>query len=586
MTITANLADGRVLNFPDGTDPAVIQATVKKMMAQEQPSEQTPAPAPAPEQSFGQQFMGGLKQTPANILGSAENIASLTTGAIAEPIAGVAGIVQAVNPWADEGAGARAVEGFRDALTYDPQTEAGQQQQAAMGRVIGAAGQTVTENVLEPLGVDNLADKTAEKYGPLAGTVVASLPTALMEVIPGGLALKQAKKIATSDKAARQLIADQIRSGNPNIDLVTQMLDESGNLVKNKNAIKAVDMLGGDIKAKQTVSVIENMNTASKVQVGKMLDIVEKMRREPIAELGQMTRPSDILGNSIANRVRDLVKINKKAGATIGEAAKQMKGQAVNITDARNTFFRDMQELGVNFEQIDGRIKLDFSDSTFVGGGAKQIETIANAIKTGEMDGLSAHRQKQFIRELVSFGEGKESAISKRSQAILKKLSSGIDEVLDGTSPEYRKANDRYANTIGLVEKFDKLAGKDIDIFSDMSDKSLGDKSQRLASRAESRVSIEQAIMELDKTLADFGVRYKDDIPSLSHTVTHLEDIFKLEPANSFQGRIERGAANVAQGQSLTGATATSAIDILKDIKQPDFDKKMRSLRLLTQTRK
>ena len=34
MTITANLADGRVLNFPDGTDPAVIQATVKKMMAQ------------------------------------------------------------------------------------------------------------------------------------------------------------------------------------------------------------------------------------------------------------------------------------------------------------------------------------------------------------------------------------------------------------------------------------------------------------------------------------------------------------------------------------------------------------------------
>ena len=74
MTITANLADGRVLNFPDGTDPAVIQATVKKMMAQHQPSEQAPAPAsqpapepasqPAPEQSFGQQFMGGQVPLP------------------------------------------------------------------------------------------------------------------------------------------------------------------------------------------------------------------------------------------------------------------------------------------------------------------------------------------------------------------------------------------------------------------------------------------------------------------------------------------------------------------------------------------
>ena len=32
MTITAKLADGRILKFPDGTDPAVMQATVKNMM--------------------------------------------------------------------------------------------------------------------------------------------------------------------------------------------------------------------------------------------------------------------------------------------------------------------------------------------------------------------------------------------------------------------------------------------------------------------------------------------------------------------------------------------------------------------------
>ena len=258
----------------------------------------------------------------------------------------------------------------------------------------------------------------------------------------------------------------------------------------------------------------------------------------------------------------------------------------VDVSDARNGFFREMQDLGVNFEQIDGRIKVDFTDSTFVGGGADKIERIANAIKTGEMDGLSAHRQKQFIRDLVSFGKGTEGAISSRSQGIFKRLSSGIDEVLDNTNADYKKANDSYAKTIDFVEKFDKLAGKDIDIFSDMSKKALGGKAKRLASNAESRVPIEQLLMEADKTLGDFNIRFKDDIPSLSHTVTQLEDIFKLEPANSFQGRIERGAANVAQGQSLTGATATSAIDIIKDIKQPDFEKKMRSLRLLTQPRK
>jgi hypothetical protein len=34
MTIEARMADGRILEFPDGTDPHVIQATVKKLIAE------------------------------------------------------------------------------------------------------------------------------------------------------------------------------------------------------------------------------------------------------------------------------------------------------------------------------------------------------------------------------------------------------------------------------------------------------------------------------------------------------------------------------------------------------------------------
>ena len=32
MTIRAELADGRVLEFPDGTNPSVIQSTVKRII--------------------------------------------------------------------------------------------------------------------------------------------------------------------------------------------------------------------------------------------------------------------------------------------------------------------------------------------------------------------------------------------------------------------------------------------------------------------------------------------------------------------------------------------------------------------------
>ncbi len=537
-------------------------AEIDAMIAAKKQQAESNVDVPTPENLAAEDARVAARVDPSfadTAIGLGEAALTTATGATGGALGYLAGTVEGA---AKELTGQIPRGGMEDiiqerssALTFAPRTEEGQRIVKGIGDTLGA-------------------------LPPILGTTPL---TTLRPLVAGSLVTE---RLLRNPRAKRALLAEQIRKGNPNIDLVTQMLDESGNLIKNKNAIKAVDILGGDVKAKQTVSVIENMDSASKMQVGKMLDIVEKMRREPIPKLGDMTRPSDILGDSISNRARALVHINKKAGETIGAEAKKLKNTMIDVSDARNGFFREMQDLGVNFEQIDGRIKVDFTDSTFVGGGADKIERIANAIKTGEMDGLSAHRQKQFIRDLVSFGKGTEGAISSRSQGIFKRLSSGIDEVLDNTSADYKKANDSYAKTIDFVERFDKLAGKDIDIFNDMSKKALGGKAQRLASNAESRVPIEQLLMEADKTLADFNIRFKDDIPSLSHTVTHLEDIFKLEPANSFQGRIERGAANVAQGQSLTGATATSAIGIIKDIKQPDFEKKMRSLRLLTQPRK
>ena len=48
--------------------------------------------------------------------------------------------------------------------------------------------------------------------------------------------LTQSQAIRTSI----QLIADQIKSGNPNIDLVTKTLDDAGRIVTNKNAAQVL----------------------------------------------------------------------------------------------------------------------------------------------------------------------------------------------------------------------------------------------------------------------------------------------------------------------------------------------------------
>lgn len=44
MAIEAQLADGRILEFPDGTDQAVIQSTVKRLIAESAPKKAAPAP--------------------------------------------------------------------------------------------------------------------------------------------------------------------------------------------------------------------------------------------------------------------------------------------------------------------------------------------------------------------------------------------------------------------------------------------------------------------------------------------------------------------------------------------------------------
>lgn len=53
MTIQAQLADGRVLEFPDGTDPSVVQATVKRLIAES---------TPAPKEGILSALAGGAKR--------------------------------------------------------------------------------------------------------------------------------------------------------------------------------------------------------------------------------------------------------------------------------------------------------------------------------------------------------------------------------------------------------------------------------------------------------------------------------------------------------------------------------------------
>lgn len=522
------------------------------------------------------------------MLGSAENVASLAASGLLEPIAGLAGLgaegLQALG--VDVPSGANVVESVRSAA-YQPKTEAGQRIQQGVGQSLQEVSDAIRENITEPLGVNDLGKRTLDATGsPLAATVVETTISSLPELLPTGYF---GSKLLKRSKQAKKVIADQIKSGNPNIDTVTKALNDRGDIVTNKSAKRALDVIKKDVgneKAVQLVSVAENMNNASKSQINKMLDVIEKGRKEPL--WAQTNRPSDILGDSVANRAKAIARVNENAAKEIGNIAKtKLKGKQANIQQPVNNFFNDLEELGVRVVADEsGRVKLNFSDSQFVGGGADKIERLANFVKNGQVDGLQGHRIKQFARELVDFGKGTDSAVSARSQNIIKRLASGINQELSNISPDYQRANQKFAKTIELKEGFDKLAGKDIDIFSDISSKSLGGKARRLVSNAESRVQIEQLINNADNVLKnEFKIRFKDDIPSLNHMVTQLENLFKIEPPGSIQGRMQRAGSNLAQGLSPRAQATEALTEKLFSLTQPDFDKKMKAMRALTKVK-
>jgi hypothetical protein len=117
-------------------------------------------------------------------------VPTVVSSSVLEPVAGIAGIAQSVNPFADEGAGARAVEAVRG-LTIPPIGEAAQK----TGQAIGEALQPVGEAMKAP------GSATLEATGsPFAATAVETAVTAIPEIIAARFGAKAAPAIQKSIK--------------------------------------------------------------------------------------------------------------------------------------------------------------------------------------------------------------------------------------------------------------------------------------------------------------------------------------------------------------------------------------------------
>ena len=204
---------------------------------------------------------------------------AIGSGIIAEPIAGLAGIAQTLNPFAEEGSGAQAVMGVQEALTFQPRTQEGKEGLQAVsesivgqfGEVIGAAEQKLGDAAFDLTG------------SPLVAAGAATLPSAVLEA----LGLRQLSKAGRlSAKANLGTLKSIIGGAGLDADKVFKVkiggpdhkITPEGRLLKfNANRNEWIDLTGtpGEANVRKSLSGIDEAGSLEAFEAGS----ADKLKR-------------------------------------------------------------------------------------------------------------------------------------------------------------------------------------------------------------------------------------------------------------------------------------------------------------------
>lgn len=242
-------------------------------------------------------------------VGVVETVGAIGSAAAAEPIAGMAGIAQTLNPFVDSGAGVRAVEGTREALSYQPRTREGKDSLGAVASALEPVAEVFSD------AEDYLGDKVFEKTeSPALAAAATTIPTVIAELV-GVAAGKGVLKIAKGRKGAATSKA--VAEAAPTID---QLQDAS------RAVYKEIDSMGVSIKASAYKKLVKKLHHEAKSS-GLDPDITPKATKA-------LQRFSDLSGSEVTLTELDtLRKVAKNAAGSLERADASLGMGIANTVD-------------------------------------------------------------------------------------------------------------------------------------------------------------------------------------------------------------------------------------------------------------
>ena len=394
-------------------------------------------------------------------------------------------------------------------------------------------------------------------------------------------------KLFKGSRERRQILVDEIKAGNRNIDNITQALDSDGKLISNPSVKKASQILGDNLKGKQHAIELDLMSKADRGQLNKMLTIVENQRRLG-TRYAMENRPSNVVGESIADRIKAVIQLKNKSNKELSQVLDSDVGRELVITsEPSRKFFDNLESEGVEIGRNEaGKLTVNLDNSTARLGDVlpkAELERVLNMLDVDEMTIAKAHKMKRFVREYVSYDGGIQvgAKTSKPIENAIKSLSNGINDAISQKSPVYAKANARFASVIDSISLAQKqLKGMDID--TDLANSKLGNLSKKLGTNYGTKENVFKLIDTLDESLVANKIKFNDDIRSQVSSLALLDDVFRMQETETpygFVSGIAKGTRDTAAGQSVSMQALDAAVGKLKSMRDPDFNKKMAVLR-------
>lgn len=521
MTMTANLADGRVLNFPDGTDPAVIQATVKRMMQPQMSTQsagnlevpdggQVSTAQPKPERTLGETLTGIGEAALTTATGATGGALGFLEGSIEGAVRNLAGDLtqEEARNLAQERAGA---------LTFAPRTEVGQD-------IIGGIGELASS--LPPvLGT-----------GPVVGLNAAK-------------AFKLPKSRNKALNALGEAAPEKIKKS------FTKKLGEDRFEPHIFGMVKEARKQGFD---DSVTSLIANASPTDKRKMLRQVEIVKQGKGNARAKA--LTRTADVAGDALVKKIDFVKSNNKQAGQQLNRVAKGLKGKKVDVSNPVSKFIADLDELGVS---VDNKGKPIFEGSQIEGvaPAISLINKIALRIKRKpNPDALEAHQFKKFIDENVAFGKTASEGLSGKTEGVVKSLRRGINESISETSNKYKQANKQFSDTITSLDELQDVAGRKLDFSGPNADKAAGVLLRSQTNNTKGRANLLTAIKNLEDTAQKYGGSFDDDILNLSIFSDELDAVFGSGARTSLRGEV--GKAGVDAAVDISQMTIPGAIGV------------------------